>query len=159
MTATGNPTPKITKAGRLPSGVTFTANGNGTATISGTPAHRAAGRYPLILTARNKAGIATQNFTLTITKPPAIKKIRTTRAVVGTPLNLHIRATGYPDPVLAEPSGLTFADDRNGAAILSGTPTPGSEGCYRVTIIATNASGTATLHFMIIVSRHRRLVS
>jgi YVTN family beta-propeller protein len=77
VTATGSPAPTITRTGRLPSGVRFTANGDGTATISGTPRRAAAGPYRLTLTARNKNGTATQAFTLTVTRAPAIRKIPT----------------------------------------------------------------------------------
>ncbi len=35
VTTTGIPTPRITEAGRLPHGLTFTNKGNGTATIAG----------------------------------------------------------------------------------------------------------------------------
>ena len=38
MTTTGFPTPTVSESGALPGGVTFTDNGNGTATLSGTPA-------------------------------------------------------------------------------------------------------------------------
>ena len=38
VTTSGTPTPSISKTGTLPSGVTFTDNGNGTATLAGTPA-------------------------------------------------------------------------------------------------------------------------
>ena len=38
VTTTGYPAPTITETGALPAGLTFTDNGNGTATISGTPA-------------------------------------------------------------------------------------------------------------------------
>ena len=38
VTTAGNPTPTITSAGALPSGVTFMDNGDGTATLAGTPA-------------------------------------------------------------------------------------------------------------------------
>ena len=65
MTTTGSPTPTVSESGALPGGVTFTNNGNGTATLSGTPT--AAGTYPLTLTAAN--GVlpnATQSFTLTV---------------------------------------------------------------------------------------------
>ncbi len=68
VTTTGSPPPRITRTGRLPSGIRFADNGDGTATISGTPEKAAAGVYPLTLTARNKYGTATQAFTLTITK-------------------------------------------------------------------------------------------
>ena len=37
MTTTGYPAPTITESGTLPAGLTFKANSNGTATISGTP--------------------------------------------------------------------------------------------------------------------------
>lgn len=71
VTTTGVPAPRITRKGRLPSGVRFANNGDGTATISGTPGQAAAGSYPLVLTARNHAWTATQAFTLTITSAAA----------------------------------------------------------------------------------------
>jgi hypothetical protein len=40
VTATGSPAPKITRTGQLPSGVKFTRDGNGTASLSGTCAAR-----------------------------------------------------------------------------------------------------------------------
>jgi DNA-binding beta-propeller fold protein YncE len=65
--ATGWPTPTITEAGKLPPGVKFTAGKNGTA-IVGTPAASAKGRtYIIYLTATNKAGSASQKFTLKVT--------------------------------------------------------------------------------------------
>ena len=159
VTTTGDPAPTITRTGRLPSGVRFTDHGNGTATISGTPGNAAAGVYPLTLTAKNKYGTATQAFTLTVTRAPAIQKIRTIRARVGAALRLTIRATGYPPPALAEsgplPGGLTFTDNGNGTAIIAGTPAAGSRGRYPVTITATNTSGTATRRFTIVVSQRR----
>ena len=160
MTTTGAPAPTITRTGRLPSGVRFTDNRDGTATISGTPRKAAAGVYPLTLTARNKNGTATQAFTLTVTRAPAIQKIRTIRTRVGAALRRTVRATGYPAPALTEsgplPSGLTFTDHGNGTAAIAGTPAAGSRGRYRVTITATNTAGTATRHFKIVVSQRRR---
>jgi alpha-tubulin suppressor-like RCC1 family protein len=158
VSASGTPEPKITRTGRLPSGVWFTAHFNGTATITGTPKNAAAGMYPLTLTARNRNGTATQAFTLTVTRAPAIRKIRTIRIPVGASLHLTIRATGYPAPGLTEskplPPGLSFTDARNGTAIITGTPAAGSSGHYPLTITAKNASGTATRCFTIIVFRH-----
>jgi hypothetical protein len=128
VTASGSPAPRITKAGRLPSGVRFTAHPNGTATIAGTPAHAAAGAYPMTLTAKNKNGTATLAFILTVTRAPAIKKIPAATATVGIALNLAITASGYPAPALSEsgslPAGLTFIDNGNGTAAIAGTPGP-----------------------------------
>ena len=156
VTTTGDPAPRITRTGRLPSGVRFAAKSDGTATISGTPDHKAAGVYSLTLTASNKTGTATQAFTLTITRAAAIRKIRTIRARVGVALGLTIRATGYPPPSLAEsgqlPGGLTFTDNRNATAIIAGTPAAGSADRYAITITATNTSGTAARHCTIVVT-------
>ncbi len=68
ITATGTPLPKITKLGKLPRGVIFTNTPRGTATIAGTPHRMTAGSYQLTLTAKNRWGIATQAFILTVTR-------------------------------------------------------------------------------------------
>ena len=60
----GVPAPAITEAGALPAGVTFTDNGNNTATLAGTPAPGSGGTYVLGITANNGVGTApTQTFT------------------------------------------------------------------------------------------------
>jgi hypothetical protein len=152
--------PTITRTGRLPSGLRFTDTKDGTATISGTPRKAAAGMFPLTLTARNKYGTATQAFTLTVTRAPAIHKIPTIKTRVGAALRRTVRTTGYPAPALTEsgplPSGLTFSDNGNRTAIIAGTPAAGSRGRYPIAITPTNASGTAARHFTIIVSPCRR---
>ena len=67
VTTTGTPTPTLSVSGALPSGVTFTDNGDGTATIAGTPAAGTNGSYALTITASNGAAPdAVQNFTLTV---------------------------------------------------------------------------------------------
>ena len=67
VTTTGSPTPALTKSGALPTGVTFIDNGNGTATLSGTPALGTVNSYPITITANNGVSPnATQNFTLTV---------------------------------------------------------------------------------------------
>ncbi len=68
VTTTGVPTPSVTEKGKLPKGLTFLNNGNGTATISGTARvtdHNKA--YHLSLKASNRAGRSKQAFTLTLT--------------------------------------------------------------------------------------------
>jgi hypothetical protein len=58
----------ITESGSLPGGVTFTDNGDGTATIAGSPA-AVAGSFPLTLTADDGITTATQSFTLRVNLP------------------------------------------------------------------------------------------
>jgi hypothetical protein len=67
ITATGFPVPAIDLSGTLPEGLTFTDNGDGTATLAGTAAAGASGVYPLTITASN--GVlpdASQDFTLEV---------------------------------------------------------------------------------------------
>jgi hypothetical protein len=67
VTATGVPTPTITLSGTLPDGFTFSDNGNGAATLAGTPASSTVGVYPLTFMASNDVlPNAMQNFTLTV---------------------------------------------------------------------------------------------
>jgi len=68
VTTTGSPAPSLTETGTLPTGVTFTDNGNGTATLAGTPTSSATvGTYSLTITAHSTATPdATQPFTLTV---------------------------------------------------------------------------------------------
>jgi hypothetical protein len=75
VTATGFPVPGLSETGALPDGVSFHDHGDGTASLSGTPAAATDGTFPLTLTAHNGAGPdAVQPFTLTVTSagtPPA----------------------------------------------------------------------------------------
>ncbi|MDW5598830.1 S8 family serine peptidase, partial [Conexibacter stalactiti] len=53
VTTSGAPAPSLTLAGTLPAGVAFRDNGNGTATVAGTPAATANGTYAVQLAASN----------------------------------------------------------------------------------------------------------
>ena len=67
VTTAAYPTATLSELGMLPSGVMLNDNGNGTATLSGTPAAGTGGSYPITITAQN--GIspnATQSFTLNV---------------------------------------------------------------------------------------------
>jgi Bacterial Ig-like domain (group 3)/Putative Ig domain len=67
VTTTGYPKATITETGTLPNGLSFTANANGTATISGTPAAGTNRKYALTIMATNGVGSpATQAFVLTV---------------------------------------------------------------------------------------------
>ena len=67
VAATGTPTPSLFESGALPAGIAFADDGNGTATLSGTPAPGTAGSYPITVTASNGVSPdAAQTFTLTV---------------------------------------------------------------------------------------------
>ena len=160
VTTTGNPTPSLSKNGALPSGVTFNDNGDGTATLAGTPAAGSAGSYPITITAANGVGSdATQSFTLTVQPPPqspAITSANSASFTVGQNGSFTVTSTGNPTPSLTEsgslPSGVSFTDNGDGTATLAGTPAAGSAGSYPITITAANGVGSdATQNFTLTV--------
>lgn len=146
VTTTGTPTPTLTETGTLPSGVTFTDNGDGTATLAGTPAANTGKAYSISFKATNTSGSSTQNFTLTVDQAPAITSSNSTTFTVGAASSFTVMTTGFPAPSIAEtgalPSGVTFVDNGNGTGTLSGTPAGGSLGTYNISFTATNGVGT-----------------
>ena len=158
--ASGFPTPlTLSSTGALPGGVTFTDNGNGTATLAGPASVGTGGVYPLTITAHNRMGPdATQNFTLTVNEAPTITSANAATFVVGTPGSFTVMASGFPTPLTlsstgALPSGVTFTDNGNGTATLAGPAGAGTGGVYPLTITAFNGvSPAATQAFTLTVN-------
>ncbi|MGC1360568.1 MAG: putative Ig domain-containing protein [Silvibacterium sp.] len=85
VTTTGYPKAALSESGSLPSGITFTNNGNGTATLIGTPAAGTGGVYTLSITAGNGVGSnATQSFTLTVVQATLTLTANNATKVYGT---------------------------------------------------------------------------
>jgi hypothetical protein len=145
VTTRGFPTPGLTKAGGLPTGVAFTDNGDGTATIAGTPAAGTGGAYPITITAHNGVGgDAIQSFTLTVDQPPAITSADNATFTVGVLGSFTVTTTsGVPAATTVTeigtlPSGVSFTDNGDGTATIAGTPGATSAGVYPLTLGASN---------------------
>jgi hypothetical protein len=157
VTTTGYPTPTLTETGALPSGLHFTANANGTATISGTPASGKGGSYPLTVKATNAGGSAVQSFVLIVDQPPAITSAGSATARIGKAFSFTVKTTGYPAAKVTEsgtlPKGLKFTANANGTATISGTAASGTTGGYFLNLSASNGVGsTAQQTFWLTVS-------
>ena len=159
VTTTGTSPITISESGTLPSGVTFTDNADGTATLAGTPAAMSNGTYALTITAANGTlPDATQNFTLTVNPPtaPHITSASGTIFTVGAAGSFTVTTTGIPTPSISQsgalPSGVTFHDNGNGTATLAGTPAASTNGSYALAISATNVGGTANQGFTLTVN-------
>ena len=154
VTTTGFPVPALTKTGALPAGVTFTDNGDGTATISGVPKATLGGTYTVTITARNDQGTVTQTFTLTLNQAPAITSHASTTFTAGDTGTFTVTTRGFPAPAVTQtgalPVGVTFTDNGNGTATISGIPATG--GSYPVLITAANSFGSASQSFTLKIS-------
>jgi len=162
VTTRGFPAPSLTETGPLPAGVTFTDNGDGTATISGIPA--SGGSYPILLTAASIAGTVSQWLTVAVDQPAVITSapgITTTAGTAMTPFT--VTTAGFPVPSLTKtgalPSGVTFDDNGNGTATISGVPKATQGGTYVVTITARNGQGTVTQTFTVILNEAPTITS
>jgi hypothetical protein len=151
ITTTGSPTPTLTRTGTLPGGVTFTTT-NGTATLAGVPTK--SGVFKITVTATSAAGKATQAFTLTVTQAPAITSSASMTVRVGQRTSFTVRTSGYPTPALTQsglPAGLTFTDNHNGTATVTGTLT--TAGSRSVTLSATNGVNPTASQKLTITAR------
>jgi hypothetical protein len=151
--ARGFPVPALTEGGAIPQGLTWTDNGDGTATLAGAPGVAQGGVYKLTFTAASVTGTSAQSFTLTVLQAPAIISPPAATAVHGKPFSFTFTGTGYPVPALAHSGsvpGLRFGTSGNGALTLSGTPS--TAGTYGLVITAKNSVGSVTQAYTLTVS-------
>ena len=97
------PLAALSESGALPAGVAFTDNGDGTATLSGTPNTGTGASHTLTLTGSNGIGSdATQTFTLLVDEPSGFGGIvsGSTTFKVGAAGSFTIGTTGFPAPSL-----------------------------------------------------------
>ena len=144
VTTVGYPVPSFNTGVVLPAGVNYSDNGDGTATISGTPSPGTVGTYNFQNIASNGNNPdATQNFTLTVNEAPTITSDNNTYFLVGNPGSFTVTTAGYPTATIDDggatlPNGMTFVDNGDGTATISGTPAAGTGGDHLFTITASN---------------------
>ncbi len=151
----GFPTAAITVSGTLPSGLSFTDNGDGTASLAGTPAPSAAGIYDLTIMDDNGIGSdPSQSFILTINQAPSITSAVTTTFTTGQTGTFTVQTSGFPTATISEsgtlPSGITFTDNGNGTATLGGSPNVGTGGVYDLTFMADDGIGLVASKLLVL---------
>jgi hypothetical protein len=153
VTTSGSPTPSVSEYGNLPPGMVFISNGNGTATIAGTPPASASGTFPVTITASNGVGSpATQTLVMTLSIAPAITSSAAWAVTAGRYSAFTVTTSGTPTPGLGEsgnlPPGMYFVANGNGTATIAGTPLPNASGTYVVTITAHNGFGNPAVQVL-----------
>jgi len=139
--ATGFPVPTLGESGTLPNGVSFAS---GTGALGGTPGTGSGGVYMVAFSAANTLATATQTFTLTINEAPHFTSAGSATFTAGIQGSFTVTTTGFPTSSLMEsgalPSGISFVDNRNGSATLSGTTAV--SGTFTIIVMATNGVGS-----------------
>ncbi|WP_406191732.1 glycine-rich protein [Streptomyces sp. NBC_01017] len=145
VSASGVPTPALTAQG-LPSWADFTDNGDGTGTVTGTPAGTDdLGTPTFTVTAENSSGTVSKEFTLTVAKAPT---------------NVTITGTDPSAPSATDKITVT-ADVRAGSGV-SGLPAPTgtatlTEGPGSVLAQADVSDGKAVFHDVQLPAGHYAL--
>jgi len=133
VTTTGSPVSTLAKTGSLPSGVNFTDNGNGTATISGSAA--AVSSSSITITASNGTlPNATQPFTFNVVAAPAFTSFTAAAPII---------TAGTSTTLTGVFSGGTGSVNNAVGTVTSGTGasvSPGATTTYTLTV--TNAATT-----------------
>ncbi len=146
VAASGGASVELKESGELPDGVSFEDNGEGAATIAGTPAAGSAGAYDLVLTAKDAAGEeATQDFTLTVQDVPAVPQAVAATAGIDSAKVFWEAPTDDGESeiesyvVTAEPGGesMTVAGDTTSATLEHLE----AGKAYTFTVVAKNAIG------------------
>jgi hypothetical protein len=157
VTTAGAPTAALIEIGTLPSGVTFTDNGDGTGTLSGTPGTNTIGVYPVSIIANNGIGSPDiEPLTLTVDQDPAVTSGDRAGFTLGQPGSFTVTSKGFPVPALqldgTLPSGLSFSDNGNGSATISGTPHQLTTSPITLSVVAVSSAGSVASPLTVSVS-------
>ncbi len=143
--------------GTLPPGLALSPGPSATGSLSGNPT--TGGTYSFTITTTDANGCAgNRAYSVTINQAPAIISANTTTFTINIAGSFAITTSGFPTVTTitqsgALPTGVIFTDNGNGTATLSGTPQPGTNGTYPLTLTASNGiAPNAVQNFTLVVS-------
>ncbi|WMS87295.1 Ig-like domain-containing protein [Pleionea litopenaei] len=153
----------------IPSWLSLVDNGNGTATLAGSPTNDDVGVHSVTLLVTDSSGAsdnsATQSFSVAVSNTNDAPTFTSTPVTVATEDQAYSYAVTAADIDVGDsiaitatvlPSWLTLVDNGNGAAVLSGTPLNEHVGNHSVTLVVTDDSGdvndTAAQSFVVAVA-------
>lgn len=142
---TGTPSWTVAPGSRLPGGLSLTKAG----ILAGTPAIGTGGTHRVSLRARKGSSGVTVEREIVVDVLPFFTSASQDAAAAGQPVDVHVAASGAPDPVISAvagtlPSWLVLTPGTGGTATLTGSVPSDASGSYVVTLDATNAVGSAT---------------
>jgi uncharacterized repeat protein (TIGR01451 family) len=149
----------------LPAWLTLEDHGDGTGTLSGTPAPFDVGDHPIVLQVADGGGLTgTQTFTITVANVNDAPFFTSSPVLAGTQDAPYAYAISADDPDLnygdaltitapTLPAWLTLEDHGDGTATLAGTPGDNDVGEHLVLLRVTDSAGApAEQEFAIIVA-------
>ncbi len=146
----------------LPGWLAFTDNGDGTATLTGTPAAADVGEHAVSLNVSDGTDSATQEFTITVgtatveNEPPAFTSDPVEAAAEGESYTYEVTASDPDGDALTItatdlPGWLALEDRGDGTAALSGTPGAGDVGEHAITLEVSDGTDRTVQEFTLTV--------
>ncbi len=168
VTTTGSPAPSLSESGALPTGVNFVDNGNGTATLAGTPASGSNPSYPITITATGAGSPASQSFTLLVNAQPSDFSVGVPASVTdvaGTPASVAVTttitqgaaqtvglsATGAPTASLVSFSPQSISSGASSTLSIT-PPISAAPATYTISVTGTGTTHTHTVTFSLVVN-------
>ena len=155
-----NGDPLTIAASGLPAWLSLTDNGDGSATLSGTPAAGDAGTSNIILRLSDGIASDTQNFVLNVGGPngaPVFNSFAPRVITTGQHYQYHIVASDPEGDALgisasALPGWLSLTDNGDGTATLAGTPGLNDNGNYPINLLASDGVDSVSQQFTLSVA-------
>lgn len=148
IAAAGGTAPYRITAARLPEGLTLAVDG----TFAGTPTAKAVGRHDLAVTVADGAqGTASGSVRLLVLPAPAITTDALPEAVTGQSYRAELACIGLDLPRWSAdglPAGLIL-ESRDGAALITGTPTAAGTAVVRLRVADATRSAERTLDLVV----------
>ena len=144
--------------------LSITDNGDGTATLSGTPVNEDVGSHVVVVTATDGAGsTATETFTIVVADTndaPTITSTHITSVDEDSAYSYTITATDpdgneqavYTYDASTNPDWLSLTDNGDGTATLTGTPDNSDVGDHTVSFSVSDGTATDSASFTITVA-------
>ncbi|MEK7395294.1 MAG: putative Ig domain-containing protein, partial [Fibrobacterota bacterium] len=159
-TSDGDGDTRTITAPTKPSWLSITDNGNGTATLTGTPVNANTGVNNVTIRVNDGTATTDQSFTITVTdvnNAPAFTSSGVTTGTENVVYTYNITtsdADGNFRTITAPttPAWLSFTDNGNGTATLSGTPLNGNTGANSVTVRVNDGTVNTDQSFTITVA-------
>ena len=164
ITATDSDQDAITISGTtIPSWLTFTSQGSGTATLSGTPATNDVGTHSVVLSATDGMDDTSQSFSIVVSEAAGgnnapIFTSSPVSSVIELQTYTYNITTSDSDADMVTitastaPTWLSFTDNNNGTALLTGTPANSDIGTHQVILTVDDGTESTTQSYHINVS-------
>jgi len=143
-----------------PSWLMLSDNGDGTASLEGTPLNENVGTHEVMLEARDEAGEAvSQTFYILVENTNDLPEFTSTAITDAMQDQPYAYAITSSDPDIGDtreieaptlPAWLTLSDNGDGTAILSGTPAKENAGENKVELIVKDAAGASDTQSFVI---------